>query len=129
MLVRFLFASILFHCDDLNTRLIPSNRLRSSTTFIKASSNMGKYVTMKYPYNKTHNIPEFTGIPPHVIIMVEMEELKYILVKQIQDIVMDLREELDRKNVRGDTYQSNGILEEVTLLHDSMMESLGGGIS
>ena len=58
-----------------------------------------------------------------------MEELKYILVKQIQDIVMDLREELDRKNVRGDTYQSNGILEEVTLLHDSMMESLGGGIS
>ena len=58
-----------------------------------------------------------------------MEELKYILVKQIQDIVMDLREEIDRKNVRGDTYQSNGILEEVTLLHDSMMESLGGGIS
>ena len=58
-----------------------------------------------------------------------MEELKYILVKQIQDIVMDLREELDINNVRGDTYQSNGILEEVTLLHDSMMESLGGGIS
>ena len=40
-----------------------------------------------------------------------MEELKYVLRKQRQDIVMDLQEELDRRYVGGDTYQENGILE------------------
>ena len=61
--------------------------------------------------------------------MVEMEELKYVLRKQRQDIVMDLQEELDRRYVGGDTYQENGILEEVKRVHGRMMEALGGGIS
>ena len=58
-----------------------------------------------------------------------MEELKYVLRKQRQDIVMDLQEELDRRYVGGDTYQENGILEEVKRVYGRMMEALGGGIS
>ena len=42
---------------------------------------------------------------------------------------MDLQEELDRRYVGGDTYQENGILEEVKRVHGRMMEALGGGIS
>ena len=90
---------------------------------------MSKYATVKHPWNKTHNTPSFTGIPPHVIIMVEMEDLKYILRKQRQDIVMYFREELDRRHVGVGTYQENRILEEVARVHDRMTEALGGGIS
>ena len=90
---------------------------------------MRKYATVKYPWNKKHNTPEFTGIPPHVIIMFEVEDLKYVLRKQRQYIVMYLREELDRRHVGEDTYQANGILEEVTRVHDRTMEALCGDIS
>ena len=89
MFVRFLFDYICFRYDDLNTRLIQLNRLRASTDFIKASNDMSKYATVKYPWNKTHNTPESNGIPPHVVIMMDMEELKYVLIKQRQDIVVD----------------------------------------
>ena len=60
--------------------------------------------------------------------MVEMEDPKYVLIKQRQDIVIDLREELDIRNIGGDTYKANGILEEVTRVHGRMMEALGSGI-
>ena len=90
---------------------------------------MSKYATVKYPWNKTHNTPESNGIPPHVVIMMDMEELKYVLIKQRQDIVVDFQVELDKRHVVGDTYQANGILEEVTREHGRIMEALGGGIS
>ena len=61
--------------------------------------------------------------------MVEMEDLKYFLIKQRKDIVIYLREELDIRHIGGDTYKANGILEEVTRIHDRMMEALGSGIS
>ena len=73
----------------MNTRLNPSNRLRASTAFIEASNDMSKYATVKHPWNKTHNTPSFTGITPHVIIMVEMENLKSVLIKHRQVIVVD----------------------------------------
>ena len=58
-----------------------------------------------------------------------MEDIKYVLIKQRQDIVVDLREELDKMHLEGDTYQAKGILEEVMRVHGRMMEALGGGIS
>ena len=66
---------------------------------------MRKYATVKYPWNKIYNTPEFTGISPHVLIMVETEELKSILIKQRQEIVVDFQEELDKRHVGGYTYQ------------------------
>ena len=47
LLVSFLFASILFHYDDPNRRLSPSNMLRASTAFTEASNDIGKYATVK----------------------------------------------------------------------------------
>ena len=81
LLVRFLFSSILFHYDDLNKILSPSNSLRHSNVFIKSSNNMRKYAKVECPLNKTNNTPEFTGIPTHVIIMNDTEELKSVPIK------------------------------------------------
>ena len=43
--------------------------------FIKATEEIRSYATIRYPWNKTCNTPIFTGVSPHVMIMVEMEEL------------------------------------------------------
>ena len=72
LLIRFLFASICFHYDNLKRDLSETNRVRASTMFIEATKETRSYATIRYPWNKTCNTPIFTGVPPHVMIMVEM---------------------------------------------------------
>ena len=66
-------------------------------------------------------MPAFNGILPHVVILVDMKDLIYVIIKQRHDIVIDFWEELDRRHVGKYTYQENGILEEVTQVNGRMM--------
>ena len=113
LLVRYLFASICYHYDNLDARLSSKNRLRTSAMFIEATKEIRSYAVIRYPWNKTSNTPLFTGLPPHIMIMVEMEELKSVLKKQRSEIVGDARDELNRREVGGDAFIANEILEEV----------------
>ena len=51
-----------------------------------------------------------TGVPPHVMIMVEMEELKNVLKYQRNQISADLRGELNKRHIGGDAFKASGIL-------------------
>ena len=79
LLIRFLFASIFFHYDDLKINMSETNRVRASTMFIKATEEIRSYATIRYPWKKTCNTPIVTVLPPHIMIMVDMEELKTVL--------------------------------------------------
>jgi hypothetical protein len=73
-LVRFLFASICYHYQDLDRTAIPTNRLRTSPMFIAATTDdIRRYEVCCYPWNKSSKTPVFTGVPPHVLMMSEME--------------------------------------------------------
>ena len=64
-LVRFLFASICYHYDSLDTYMSSEHRMRSSPLFIAAAqANTQKYATVQFPWNTTEYTPYFTGIPP-----------------------------------------------------------------
>ena len=127
LLVRLLFASICFHYDDLKNNLSDMNRLRASTMFIEATEEIRRCATIRYPWNKTSNTPIFTGVPPHVMIMVEMEELKTLLKDQRKEIAADLRDELKKRHIGGDAFEASSILEEVTKVHERTLDALGRG--
>lgn len=124
LLIRYLFASICFHFEDLSSNLSPTNRLRSSFLFLAVTPEIRKYAMVKYPWNKTGSTPVFTGVPPQVVLMSEMEELKLNLEMHKDSILEGMRKELDNRHVGGDTYQANAVLEGVTEVHKKMVRLL-----
>ena len=127
MLVWFLFASVFLHYDDLKRNLSETNRVRLSKMFIKATKEIRSYVTFRYPWNKTCNTPIFTRVPPHVIIVVGMEELKTVLKDQRKQISADLQDDLNKRHIGGYAFESGSILEELTKVNEITLDNLGRG--
>ena len=100
------------HCDDLKRNLSETNRVRASTMFIEAIKEISSYTTIRYPCNKTCNTTIFTGVPPHVMIIFEMEYLKTLLEDKRKDIAADLRDELNKRHIGGYAFEASSILEE-----------------
>ena len=108
LVLRFLFDSICYHYKHLDRTLHEKDWLKGSTIFIAAArvGEFRKYAVVSFPWKKTAFIPFFTGIPPHVIMMAEIEILKKRIEKQTCAIVDGLKTELDKRNICGDTYQA-----------------------
>ena len=124
LLVRFLFAYICFHYEDLKINLSETNRVSSSTMFIEATKGIRSYETIRYPWNKTCNTPIFTGLPPQVMIMVEMEELNTVLKDQRKQISAGWWDKLDTIHIGGDAIEASGIIEEITKVHERTLDAL-----
>ena len=90
--------------------------------FIEATEEIRSYATIRYPWKKTCNTPIFTGVPPHVMIMVDTEELKTVLNDQRKQISADLWDELNKIHIRGDAFETSSILEEVTKVHERTLD-------
>ena len=127
LLVRFFSAFICFHFGDLKRNLSETNRVGASTMFTEATEEIRSYATIRYPWNKTCNTPIFTGVPPQVMIMVEIEDLKNVLKCQLKQISDNLRDELNKRHIGGDEFEASGILEEVTKVHERTLDALGIG--
>ena len=105
-LARFLFASLCFHYDFLDRELHSMNKLRGSPMFIES-----------FPWNKSRCTPVFTGVPPHVLLMASLESMKNSLDLHRENIVSELKEELDLRHVGGDAFRASSLLTEVQGLH------------
>jgi len=124
LLLKYLFASICYHYDDLNFNLSTRHRLRASQLFIGATRNIRKYTVIQFPWNKSSSTPGFTGLPPHVVLMVETEVLKQRIEEQRKDILDGLKAELDRRYVGGEKFEAHGILQEVSKLHEKIADTI-----
>ena len=124
--LRFIFASIYYHYENLDRNLHEKNVLRVSSIFIAAAraGEFRKYAVVSLPWTKTDFTPFFTGIPPHAMIMAEIEILKKKIAKKTCAIVYGLKKELDKRNMGGDTYQATMVLEEVKRAHEMMYTEL-----
>ena len=58
------------------------------------------------------------------MMMEEIEILKKTIEKQTYTIVDDLKTELDKRNIGGDTYQATMASEEVKRVHEMMCTTL-----
>ena len=99
--------------------------MHSKQVVIESTEEIRNYATTRYPWNKKCNTPIFTGVPPHVMIMVEMEDLKNVLKDQRKHISADFRDELNKRHIGGDAFEASGIVEEVTKVHERTLDALG----
>ena len=124
----FLFASLCFHYDHLDNHLHGKNGLRGSPVFVAAGreAEFRKYALVAYPWTKTSYTPFFTGIPPHVMMMVEIEKLKMGVAHQTCTIVEGMKTELDKRNTGGDSYQATMVFDEVKRADGELLNKLNG---
>jgi hypothetical protein len=51
-----------------------------------------------------------------------------LIARQKDEIIEGMREELDGLHVGNDTYQANGILDEVNKIHERMTEVMNSSV-
>ena len=124
-MLHFLYATICFHHDFLNECLHLRSSLRVSPMFIAASYlQTNKYAEVRFPWNKTENTPLFTGVPPHVAVLSEMEIMKKMMNEQTGTICESLRKEMDSRRVGGTEFAATQALEKFEAFASSMNESM-----
>ena len=127
-LLPHLFASLCYHYRYLDENLHSRNRLRASPIFVETgvSTTLRTFAVVKYPWEKTRYTPYPTGIPPHVIILSQFEEMKVSLKSQSDEILKGLTKELDERHIGNENYRAEMILKEMQENHEKFLNQLKG---
>ncbi len=83
----FCFASLCYHFDYLAKVLHPKNNLQALHFFNNIPNYTRDAATVKYPWSKTAVIPTFTGLPSHITILANFEQLK-LEMKATRDTIL-----------------------------------------
>lgn len=73
--------------------------------------------------------PRLTGIPPHVTLLNQMSRLQLSMEESSSRFASNLREELDRRSVGGDSFMANQLLQDVRRTNEEMRELLRGAVA
>ena len=105
--------STFFHCDYLNENLHPSSSLRLSPFSKHIPSEFTELSKISYPWKNTDYTPKPTGVPPHVLMMADMEVLKAKFEKLWLDINYYIKGVLDKRVVGGNEFRTNSIIDAI----------------
>ena len=114
-----------FHYDYLSLSLGGECALRASHFFQNIPNDLRECAVVKYPWTKTEYTPRIPGIPPHILIMAEMEELK----KQVSTINSKFKEDLntcfdERLSADSADFRTNQIINAINESQQSMIQRM-----
>ena len=106
LVLQFLCYSICYNYANLDGTHHKKNGLRGSSIYIAAAwvGEFQKWAYVSFPRTKIAFTPFFTGIPTHVMMMVEIETTKKTIANQTCAKSDGLKTELDKRNIGGDIY-------------------------
>ena len=110
-MILMAFASVCFHYKYLNDNSHPRNPYRISTMWKDIHPQVRSHARIAYPWNKTLETPEFTGIPPHVSLLADIAELKEELISLKEKFSKDLNIIMDERGVGYSDFCTRRILE------------------
>ena len=101
-------------------------------------SQFTKIVKLRYPWENDGTnacIPDYSGIPPHEMILAEVEHMRNkvkVLSDQIKD---DMKSVMDERGVGGNEFHINSILKEIEasvqkmqyIVSKEVVENINGG--
>ncbi len=78
--------------------------------------------TVRYPWNKTASTPLFTGLPPHVSILAQIELLKVVLNEATESIIDGVKVDLDGRRLGSQSYfNKEEIIQKMRELHGELL--------
>ena len=125
LLLYFCFASLCYHFDFLVQVLPKRNKLQASPFFTCIPNFAKEAATVRFPWNKTASTPPFTGIPPHVSILVQIEGLKAALEDTSHKIISGVKADLDGRRLGSQSYfDKEEIIAKIGELHAELMRKV-----
>jgi len=124
-MLHFLFAALVYHYDYLKANLDQNSKLVSSQVFMAVEnfSPRGQAVA-KFPWEMTEYTPHPTGIPPHVMILNQLEAMQKQMTMQVDEICVrmstNVAKKLDDRKVGGSELGMKKSMEKI----ESMFKTL-----
>lgn len=87
-LFKMCLASLIHHREWLNESLHSESPIRM-TSFWYEDIPLANHVTTKFPWTRTSDTPEFTGIPIDVLYMAKIEEQNAIIARLEERLIQD----------------------------------------
>ena len=95
----FCFASICFHFYFLKQVLHTKNRLHASHFFTHIPVEIKAVATVRYPWNWTEMTPTLTGLPLHILILANFQQLMIEMESTKTAILSGVEAELDSRRM------------------------------
>ena len=92
-----------------------------SLSFLDIPEEFLNLARVVYPWNKTSDTLKLTGVPLHVLLMAEIEELKNNFERLKTEIKTNMNNVLDERGVCGNEYHTNSILDAIKQSKDKML--------
>ena len=86
--------------------------------------HLHKFALTRYTWTSTTYTPYFTEIPPHVILIPEIESLKAPFEQQARDIVQETRNESNERNVGGYLHKSGCVLDKIKAANEYFLSKV-----
>jgi hypothetical protein len=116
------FASLCYHYDFLVSTLHQKNKLQLSPFFSAMPEYAKNSAVVKFPWEKTASTPNFTGIPPHVTLMAQVEQMKLELAKNRDDILAGFKSELDGRDIGSrNHFDKESVIEIINKMHTDIV--------
>eukprot|EP00956_Cyclotella_meneghiniana_P044667 scaffold329607_cov76-Cyclotella_meneghiniana.AAC.1 len=116
-LFKMCLASLIHHREWLNETLHSESPVRM-TSFWYEDIPLADHVTTKFPWTRTNDTPEFTGIPIDVLYMAKVEEQNAIIAR-LEERLQSAEERLLQDN--------NRVVAEVTEHMDKALDERAVG--
>ena len=105
------FAKISFHHKELKSMLHEQCPLCASPIFRDIPSDVMPLARIDHLWNITEDTPEFTGIPPHILLMLEIEELKHEIYSLKGTIINQLQDGMDKRGYSSTEHNTKTIID------------------
>ena len=79
---------------------------------------------LDYPWTETLDAPKLTGIPPHICIMAEVEQLKNEIKNLRDTLIKDIKNELTERGIGGSDYFTKIILDQMNAKFMTLSEQV-----
>ena len=101
-LFKMCLASFIFNRPWFEENMHPENAVRSSPFWSEPIPYAGNVVT-RFPWTRTRDTPEFTGLPPDVLYLSKVETLK-LEIAELKAVLREFKEEVlgDKSRVADD---------------------------
>ena len=124
-MLYFCYASLCYHFDFLVQVLPKQSKLQASHFFTHMPNYARQAATVRMPWKKTANTPAFTGMPPHVSILSQLEEVKLQLKAATDKILNGVKEDLDGRRLGSESYfAKEEIVKEIQSMRADMTQRI-----
>ena len=99
--------------------------MQASPFFTNIPNYAREAAVVKFPWTKTASTPSFTGLPPHVCILAQLEELKAEIAKSKDEIIVGIKSDLDERRLGSQSYfDKEEIIAKMAEFHVEMMRKV-----